>query len=423
MTQENPQPVSIFRTNAISHLSAINNPQLSLSVINPSAWLWVSAAAFFLSGLFLWAIFGRISITVPASGIILPENGQVIPIIATQQGHVSEVYVKEGTSVQENTVLARLANPYMDEDLKYLQKVYEDHEKLLNQFKAHALQKKAVLSEHFHQQEKILQESLKDHQEKLNTLKDLLVKKRALFKKHYLTMPEMTQAKEEVIIAKKELAKVKSDLELAPIQFKEENDALDEKTNLQLAKVLESQHALEKKMLEKKNGAVILSPGKGLITAHHISKGDYVTGNKTLFTLVTSHTNPSLETLVFIKHSEGKKVGVGMKAYILPSNISAYEYGYIKGKIIEISEYPASKEAVYPYLGNTALVDEFFGSGAPFLAKIQLEKSNLNPSGFAWTTQKGTPFKIKPGSTVSVKLITKEISPLKLLTSRAAGAG
>lgn len=422
MRQESPKTASIFRANALAQLGVLNEINLPLRIINPSTWAWAIITSLLLFGFLLWAILGSISITIPANGILLPEEGQALPVIALQPGHISTIYAKEGTYVKKNTLLAEVFNPYLDEDLKYLKKVYADNQKLFQHVQSHSFQKKTVLEEHFHEKMKILKESLQDHREKLNTVQDLLKKKQTLFKRQFITLPEITDAKEAVIIAKKELAKIKSELDLAPIQFKEEKDIQDEKVEEYLAKLLKSGHELDKKILEKKSGMSILSPGEGLVTANHITRGDYINAGKTLFTLITGHQRPSLEALVFVKHRDGKKVKVGMKVYVLPSNLSDYEYGYILGKVVEISQYPQSKESVYPYLGNATLVDEFFSTGVPFLAKIQLQKKIENPSGLFWTTQKGTPFKVKPGSTVSVKIISKEISPLKLLSSRIAGA-
>ncbi len=420
--QKTQKSSSIFRANALAQVDALDAVNFSLRIITPSVWVWVLITGLFLLGFFLWGIFGSISISIPGTGILLPEKGQALPVIALQPGHISAVYAREGAYVKQHALLAEISNPYLDEDAAYLQKVVADHQKLLQQVKSHSLQKKIVLEAHFHEKMKILQVSLKDHQEKLETLQDLLTKKQILFKRRFLTTPEMTDAKEAVIVAKKELAQVKSELSLAPIQFKEAKAAEDEKVNQHLIQLLESQHALDKKMLEKKNGTSILSPGEGVVTASHITQGDYILDGKTLFTLITGHHAQPLEALVFIRHLDGKKIKTGMKAYVLPSNLSDYEYGYIQGKVIEISQYPQSRESVYPYLGNMTLVEEFFKEGVPFLAKIQLEQKAGNASGLFWTTHKGAPFKIKPGSTVSVKVISKEISPLKLLSARVVGA-
>jgi hypothetical protein len=123
-----------------------------------------------------------------------------------------------------------------------------------------------------------------------------------------------------------------------------------------------------------------------------------------------------LDALVFVSHTQGKKVAVGMHAYVLPSTMSEYEYGYMQGKVVSVSAYPASKESVYPYLGNVNLIDEFFAGGSPFVVKIELEKDKNSRSGLRWTTEDGAPYRIDQGSTVSAKIVNHQFHPFQLLT-------
>src|SRR3990167_6846377 len=67
--------------------------------------------------------------------------------------------------------------------------------------------------------------------------------------------------------------------------------------------------------------------------------------------------NTELQALVFVSHGQGKQIVAGMQAYILPSYLSYYKYGYLKGTVLQISLFPISREVAYGYLGNMNLVD------------------------------------------------------------------
>jgi len=84
--------------------------------------------------------------------------------------------------------------------------------------------------------------------------------------------------------------------------------------------------------------------------------------------------------------------------------------------VAQVSEYPASKESVYSYLGNMNLVDDYFAGGAPFVVKIILEKNSQTLSGLAWTTPQGASFKMGAGSAVTVNIIQHQYHPYELLT-------
>lgn len=405
----------LFRANALNHLNSPEEIHTLFQITKPALWVVVLSILIMIGGSIIWLIAGRLSIDINAKGIILPENSQVISILGLQPGLVTEVYVHPGSLVHKGDLLAEVNNPYANENLNYLKTTHQENLQLLNDFKKQYTEKIMQLTKQFEKEEHLLQEKLKHVQAKSIFLKDLLNKKEQLFKKHYLTIPELEHAKEEYLDAVDAAEKIFLELNNASFKLNQEKEALKEKMNFYEKKYLDSQHELEIKLLDKRNGEKIISMADGKIMNSNISKGDYVAVGKTLLTLLTNSSDKNTDALIFVNHAEGKKIFSGMDVYVLPTTMSAYEYGYIRGKIISISEYPASKESVNAYFGNMNLVDEFFASGVPLVAKVRLMTSDKTVSGFVWTTKKGAPFKIEFGTAVVVKIVTKEVSPLGLL--------
>jgi hypothetical protein len=147
----------------------------------------------------------------------------------------------------------------------------------------------------------------------------------------------------------------------------------------------------------------------------NLMSGNNPTTIQSLFSSPSLSKNQPLSALVFVKHTEGNKITVGMSAYLLPSGFSFYDYGYIKAQVIHVSSYPITKEIAYFYLENMNLVDEFFMQGAPFMVEIRLEQDHTSTSGLAWTTR-GPAFRINPGTMVTAKIIYKTCSPWQLMT-------
>ncbi len=133
-----------------------------------------------------------------------------------------------------------------------------------------------------------------------------------------------------------------------------------------------------------------------------------------LFAAKSAETG-AMAAIVFVSHQDGKQIKPGMQAYLLPAFMSPYAYGYIKGKVSHVSEFPASKESVYPYLGNMNLVDDYFIGGAPFVLRIDLDKSTQTASGYRWTSRDGSPDQLGAGSAVQVKIVKQELHPYQLL--------
>ncbi len=207
--------------------------------------------------------------------------------------------------------------------------------------------------------EKIYQDNRKDRDISLRSAKEMLDKKQQLFNKHYLTMDELDHARQEYFRAKESLV----------------------------------------------NTPRLNNERPGNLFSDHGNDAD-----------------SSLLALVFVSHTEGKKIAVNMPALVLPTILSAYEYGYIKGKVISVSEYPASKESVYAYLGNMSLVEEYFAGGVPFVLKIELQHNAHTASKLSWTTREGSPFAVSAGSGITAKIINHEYRPVDLLIKqRRAG--
>jgi hypothetical protein len=269
----------MFRENALKRFNSPENLQSTLKVIQPRAWMWLLLMFIFLISVLVFGVYGRISMTVSAFGIILP-------------------------------------------------------------------------LEHIQHAEKVAEENLRDLKAKLFMLQNILEKKRILYKKHYLTITDLEKAEEEYLAAK--------------------NDFLN---------------------TANKNPNI----------------------ERPVFDADAALHDQELVALVFVKNSEGKRILPGMETYVLPKNLSSYEYGYIKGRVVSVSAYPASRETAYSYLGNMSLVDEFFYNGSPFMVKIRLEKNSNTKSGLSWTTRGGSSFRIQAGTTVTAMIISKVSTPLGFL--------
>jgi hypothetical protein len=209
-----------------------------------------------------------------------------------------------------------------------------------------------IAEEEFQQAEYLWQENVNEYQKKVTSLKDLFLQQKTLYQKHYITINDLEKGRQDYLMAKEQLA-----------------------------------------TLNKQKAMPIFKP---------------------LFNVDSATANQTMDALVFVTHTQGKKILPGMDSYILPDTVSAYEYGYLRGKVVSISEYPVSKEVVYSYLGNMSLVDEFFGNSVPFMVRVRLMKEPLSPDGLSWTSGKRAFLKIGEGTTITARIVNKTCTPLSL---------
>lgn len=120
---------------------------------------------------------------------------------------------------------------------------------------------------------------------------------------------------------------------------------------------------------------------------------------------------PSAATPVvkaFLPAGEAEVVKPGMRALVTPGGVSSSQYGYIKGKVSQVSPAPVSPERLAALLGdNASLVDFLLESGPVLEMNIEMELADT-PSGYAWTIGSGPDQVIDSSTLVDVTVVVRE---------------
>ena len=68
---------------------------------------------------------------------------------------------------------------------------------------------------------------------------------------------------------------------------------------------------------------------------------------------------------MFVPAGEGKKIDVGNFVEVMPATIKREEHGFIRGKVVAVSELPATRLAMEAALQHPDLVETFLKRYAP----------------------------------------------------------
>lgn len=121
--------------------------------------------------------------------------------------------------------------------------------------------------------------------------------------------------------------------------------------------------------------------------------------------------------VIFLDPHIAPQVMRGMPVFLLPTIYSAYQHGYIRGYVSEISTYPVSRDLALLYLGNQDLAASFFKEDAPYMAIITLENKPASTE-LVWTSKKGAPKKILSGTLISAEIAIKRCSLMQIITKQ-----
>jgi HlyD family secretion protein len=105
-----------------------------------------------------------------------------------------------------------------------------------------------------------------------------------------------------------------------------------------------------------------------------------------------------------------------MPTEISPTNVKREEYGFMLGQVRLVGELAASPQYVQSTLRNEAMVKDMTGSGGSVTElRAILREDKATPSGYAWSTSTGPPFKIESGTIVNVNVIVDRKKPITLV--------
>ena len=109
---------------------------------------------------------------------------------------------------------------------------------------------------------------------------------------------------------------------------------------------------------------------------------------------------------------EGKKILSGMEVQISPNSVNKEEYGYMMGRVISVSEFPASIKSMMNTLGSEVLVNQLSGTGASLEVLIDLTPAIDTKSGYEWSSKQGPPVEIHSGTLATVSIVLKKERPI-----------
>ena len=165
----------------------------------------------------------------------------------------------------------------------------------------------------------------------------------------------------------------------------------------------------------------ITSPISGRIIDINIHKGSIIDQGYKVATLDEYSSTVRLEAVIYVSAQQGGKIKPGMEAQIIPSIVNKEEYGYMVGRVVSVSDYPATSQAMLSTLGSEELVAMLMGEGVPVQVKIDLTPDDQTVSGYKWSSYSGPPIVIPSGTLVQGAVIISKERPVTKIIPIANG--
>lgn len=434
--QENA-PVQ-FRKKAVEEAQAPGQLDLGVKIIRTPHWLLLFVVLALVFGAVGFSFVIKVPVKVQAQGILIPDEG-LKDIESLTDGRVKDIMVKPGDFVRKGMRVAQIEQPDLTQKLEENQAQLVNARKKLIQIKR--FQGSTFVNEEIlrAQKEKVLRHLIKSNQDNVKWLKKALSGYKELANKGYVSNETLSEARVKLYNAQADLIENQNKLNALVYEADSEGIKRDRELLELEIKVEEARRAVQSIRERRLRLGYVTSPYTGVVVEQKLNLGEKVDTGQVLLTILPGeHVKPddgtrnnvrmivseegdfqqeikvggkhivNLVANLYIPASDGKRVEPGMEVHIVPTTVKREEFGFMFGKITEISTIPATPEGMMRTLKNKQLVDTLSKEGAPFQTRAILEVEAKNFSGFKWSSPHGPEQAIGAGTMCSGEVIIKK---------------
>jgi len=351
-------------------------------------------------GLLVWSIFGTIPERIDGSGILV-RGGGLRQLRAGSDGTLTGLSINLNDLVKDGQVVGQISQIGSSEEIKtarqQLDQAQRDYDMSKTEDEATIAGIRASIAG--------LEADKRSTQGLLQNARTELARLEQSFKDGLVTRPRVDQALRDV-------AAFQAQLTAKDGQIGSENAQIRSVTQRIRAKdeaVAKARRELERVSVVTSSLAQITSTVEGHVIELRRRVGDFVRNGEVV--AIIEPPASTIDPVVYINSANGKRVKQGMEVQVSPSTVRREEYGFMRGEIQVVGEYPVTEEAVKSVTANDQLAKELLQSGTKIEVHVGLIQNSSTASGYAWSSSDGPPFKIEGGTKVSVSVVAAKTSP------------
>ena len=192
-----------------------------------------------------------------------------------------------------------------------------------------------------------------------------------------ITNSQLVNTKQQIDAARNSIERLKSQLVQTSSQKLNIGFDLQQKINVSKQRIAEAKRRLEHLKERYDIQTNIRSSYSGEVV-EVLSESGIVVGQGTpLFKLKNQNQvtkDGKLRGVLYIPSQDGKKIKEGMEALVVPSTVQPQEYGFMKGKVTYISDFPITQKGMMMTVKNDQLVSGLLSMGALFEVYVEFEE-------------------------------------------------
>ena len=400
----------VFRQSALARLASPEQLDQLMEVTDSKGWWTLTALTALIVAAVLWSWVGRIPTTVQGTGILLREGG-VFDVQTTAGGQVMELSVTEGQAVRAGQVIGRVAQPELGRQIREAQQVISDLEDRKRQTSGYSAAELSSRLSTLEQRRLSLESDTASTRSQIAWLTTRLAQQQEAQRIGLVTGEQVEQVRGQLDASRGRFANDLTSLRQVQVDIlgAQQTSATNVRTVDDRLSDARRQLQLQQGRLEQAEKIITAQAGRVLEVKTDVGS---IIAPATPIVSIELASRPLRAMLVV--PSTGRSAKAGMTVRIIPSTENWQESGFILGKVETISETPVTMQRLQRLLHNDALSQDLLSRGATYLVEVSLERANT-PSGFKWTTARGSTHPVTTGMLASGRITVDEQRPLSLV--------
>ncbi len=404
-----------FRKAALEKLSTPEKLDQLIKITGTKAWIAMITIAIILGTGIAWAFMGKVKTKLNVTGVLL--GGEIHEVVSTSQGQLVALKVELGETVKENDIIAVIEQPELHQQLEDINASLEERKYELKQLLSYGNQDTRLQGELIQQKRTSIDLQIEANQKNLNFLKNQLKTENGLLEQGLITRSQVVNTEQQMESARNAIENLKAQHVQTSTQKLSIGFDLEQRISIKKQRIAEAERR-QKHLMERYDIQTnIRSPYDGQVVELLTDAGIMVGQGSPLFKLKNqSHiSGDKLRGVLYIPSQDGKKIKVGMEALVVPSTVQPQEYGFMKGKVTYVSDFPVTQKGMMTSVKNDQLVRGLLSMGAPFEVYVEFEKDPTSHSGFKWTSAKGPDIAINEGTSCMGKITVRTEPPATIV--------
>ncbi|HEV3140914.1 MAG TPA: NHLP bacteriocin system secretion protein [Vicinamibacterales bacterium] len=392
----------LFRKAAMEKLASPERLDVLMQVTSPVGWIAIITVMGILACAIAWSILGSIPERLEAQGILM-RGGGLREVRSSGDGVITKLDLKLNDTIKAEQLIAEVsAGVQADDSTKAARAKLDAAQRELQMGSIDDQSAKGTLTS-----QKINYQSELDRANgELAKFNEDLSGARERLSKGLITKARVDAIEMQVSGKQSQISALKNQISNVDAQIR----GLDERMRPRQRAVEAAKLELEQTLHTVAEVTRINATVEGRVVEVKKNVGDRVRSGEVM--AVVEPPSSMLEPIVFVNSSSGKRIKPGMEAQISPSTVKREEFGFMKGTVKSVGDYPVTPEAAMGIIANPTLVQELIGSTAKLEMHAALVPDPKAPSGFQWSSSSGPPFKVDTGTRVTVSVVVDRKRPI-----------